>query len=108
MTDRVLLDLGAVRDVAVVRVNGREVGTLWIAPWQVDVSKALKPGANMLEIEVINPWNNRLVGDLALPPAERRTSLSLATVKANAPLLPAGLLGPVTLRRSSSNSPLTR
>ena len=98
---RVLLDLGAVRDVAVVRVNGREVGTLWIAPWQVDVSTVLKPGANTLEIEVINPWNNRLVGDLALLPAERRTFLSLATVKANAPLLPAGLLGPVTLRTTT-------
>lgn len=97
---RVWLDLGEVRDVAVVRVNGREVATLWIAPWRVDVTAALQPGANTLEVEVINPWNNRLVGDLALPPAQRRTSLSLATVKARAPLIPAGLLGPVTLQHS--------
>lgn len=96
--DRVWLDLGEVRDVAVVRLNGKDVGTLWIAPWQLEVTSLLKPGENSLEVEVINVWNNRLVGDLPLPPAQRRTSLSLATVKPKAPLLPAGLLGPVTLR----------
>ncbi len=95
---RVWLDLGDVRDVAVVRLNERTLGALWIAPWRVDASAALREGANTLEIEVINPWNNRLVGDAALPVAQRRTSLSLATVRANAPLLPAGLLGPVTLQ----------
>ncbi len=97
---RLLLDLGAVRDLAVVRLNGRELGTRWIAPWEFEVSNALRPGGNDLEVEIINPWNNRLVGDAALPATERRTSLTLATVKATAPLLPAGLLGPVTLRRS--------
>ncbi len=99
---RVLLDLGDVRDLAVVRVNGRELGTVWIAPWRMDISDAVKPGANALEIEVINPWNNRLVGDAALPAAKRRTSLSLATVKANTPLIPAGLLGPVTLQMTEA------
>ena len=104
---RVWLDLGEVRDVAVVRLNGRALGTLWIAPWQIEVSGALRSGANTLEVEVINPWNNRLVGDVKLPPVERRTSLSLATVKATAPLIPAGLLGPVQLRRSASAQPIT-
>jgi hypothetical protein len=97
--ERRWLDLGAVRDVATVRVNGREFRPLWIAPWRVEITDALRPGANTLEIEVINPWNNRLVGDLKLPAEQRRTSLTLATIRANAPLLPAGLLGPVTLLR---------
>ena len=91
------LDLGEVRDLATVRLNGRDLGTLWLAPWRLDVTSALKPGENQLEVEVINPWNNRLVGDAALPPAKRLTTLMLATVKPTAPLLPAGLLGPVRL-----------
>jgi len=98
MGRRVRLDLGKVCDLAVVRVNGREVGTLWIAPWRIDVTGAVRPGENLLEIEVVNPWNNRLVGDLALPAEERQTFLAAPTVRANAPLLPAGLLGPVVLR----------
>jgi len=95
---RVWLDLGQVRDVAVVKLNGRELGTLWTAPWRVEISNALRSGTNTLEIQITNPWNNRLVGDAALPPERRLTSLSLATVKPDAPLLPAGLLGPVTLQ----------
>jgi hypothetical protein len=99
---RVWLDLGDVRDVAVVRLNGRDLGVRWIAPWRVDASFALREGTNSLEVEVINPWNNRLVGDAALPVTQRRTSLSLATVRANVSLLPAGLLGPVTLQVAES------
>jgi hypothetical protein len=68
----------------------------------VDISSAAKTGSNTLEITITNPWNNRLVGDLKLPPAQRRTSLSLATVKPNTPLQAAGLLGPVTLQKIQS------
>ena len=93
-----ILNLGDVGDLATVRVNGREVTTLWIAPWQVDITPAVKPGANTLEISVVNSWNNRLAGDAALPPAKRRTFVTQPTVKSGAPLLPAGLLGPVTLQ----------
>jgi hypothetical protein len=92
-----ILDLGKVLDLATVRLNGKDLGTVWTAPWQVDISNAAKAGANTLEIAITNPWNNRLVGDLKLPPAKRRTSLSLATIKPNTPLQPAGLLGPVTI-----------
>ena len=53
--------------LATVRVNGREFGTLWIAPWRVDITAAVKSGPNSLEIETVNPWNNRLVGDRDLP-----------------------------------------
>jgi hypothetical protein len=94
-----ILDLGKVCDLATVKLNGKDLGTVWTAPWQVDIGTAAKTGSNTLEITITNPWNNRLVGDLKLPPAKRRTSLSLATVKPNAPLQAAGLLGPVTIQK---------
>jgi hypothetical protein len=95
---KLLLDLGKVCDVATVRLNGKELATLWTPPWTVDISTAAKVGSNALEIAVINPWNNRLVGDSRLPVEHRLTSLSLPTVKTNAPLRAAGLLGPVTVQ----------
>lgn len=98
---RLLLDLGDVKDLATVRVNGRDLGTLWLAPWRVDITKAVRTGNNVLEIEVTNVWNNRLVGDLNLPQEQRRTHLQAPTVNKNAPLLPAGLLGPVRLLYST-------
>ncbi|MCL4177950.1 MAG: hypothetical protein KJ072_09425 [Verrucomicrobia bacterium] len=103
-TSRFILDLGEVRDLAIVRVNGRECGTLWLAPWKLDITSALRPGANELEIEVINVWNNRLVGDQALPPDQRRTFLLAPTVSRDTPLLPGGLLGPVRLRVETSRA----
>jgi len=95
---QIFLDLGEVHDLATVRVNGHELGTLWLAPWRVDITSAVQPGANTLEIVVVNPWNNRLVGDAALPANQRRTFLAGPPVSKAAPLLPAGLLGPVMLR----------
>lgn len=92
---RLILDLGNVRDLAVVRLNGRDLGTLWMAPWCVDLTPAARPGANDLEVDVINVWNNRLVGDAALPADRRQTFLLAPTVPPSAPLLPAGWLGPV-------------
>lgn len=99
---QIILELGEVRDLATVRVNGQEFTTLWMAPWRVDVTAAVKPGVNILEIEVINPWNNRLVGDALLPEEQRRTVLLSDTVKKGSPLLPAGLLGPVRLLSSAT------
>lgn len=93
-----ILDLGNVRDIATVRVNGKELATLWTAPWSVDITSAVKPGNNILEVEVVNEWNNRLVGDAGLPPKERLTWVASGRFKAKSPLLPSGLLGPVTLQ----------
>jgi hypothetical protein len=94
---RLWLDLGQVCDLAVVRLNGQSLGTLWLAPWRVEITHAARPGDNVLEVDVINPWHNRLMGDLSLPPDQRRTYLALPVLTPNAPLLPAGLLGPVRI-----------
>ncbi len=95
-----MLDLGQVNDIAVVRVNGQELDTLWMPPYRLDITAAVKPGANTLEIDVVNTWNNHLVGDAALPLEQRLTSLTAATVTKDSPLTPAGLAGPVHLRET--------
>jgi hypothetical protein len=63
-----VLNLGKVKNVAEVSLNGQPLGTLWKPPYQVDVSGALKPGKNQLEIKVTNLWPNRLIGDEKLHP----------------------------------------
>jgi hypothetical protein len=91
------LELGEVRGIASVRLNGRDLGTRWIEPWQFDITAAAQSGQNVLEVDVVNPWQNRLVGDAKLPPEQRQTFLLRQTVPENLPLKPAGLLGPVTV-----------
>lgn len=96
-TQHVWLDLGLVRELASVRVNGQSVGVVWAPPFRVDISGAVHAGENQLEIEVVNFWPNRLIGDAALPPAERLTHTNIAKLTATTPLMPSGLLGPVRL-----------
>jgi hypothetical protein len=91
------LDLGKVEVMAAVRLNGRDLGTVWCAPWRVDISSAVKPGVNELEITVANLWSNRLIADAALPPEQRRTWTSRNPYKPDSTLQPSGLLGPVRL-----------
>ena len=93
----VFLDLGAVKNIARVAVNGKDLGIVWTAPWQIDISSALRGGSNQLRIEVINLWPNRLIGDAGLP-AEKRLTYTNIAFKSDAPLLSSGLLGPVTLK----------
>jgi hypothetical protein len=64
---RIELDLGEVRDLVTVRVNGQTVGVLWHPPFVRDITSALMPGANTLELAVANTWHNRLVGDEQFP-----------------------------------------
>ncbi len=93
----VFLDLGRVEVMAQVKLNGRDLGVVWTPPLWVDATAALKPGANTLEIRVANLWPNRLIADSGLPQDQRITSTTWNPFAKDAPLLPSGLLGPVTL-----------
>ena len=90
------LDLGSVHELAEVRVNGTLMGTAWQAPFRLDIGGAVKPGANKLEVRVANLWISRLIGD-AQAGAKKVTWTALPTYRADAPLRPSGLIGPVTL-----------
>ena len=91
-----MLDLGQVGDLAEVRVNGKLAGTVWHAPYRLDIGKALKRGDNQIEIRVANLWVNRLIGD-AQPGATKVTFTPMPTYRADAPLRRSGLIGPVQL-----------
>ena len=111
------LDLGVVHDMARVRLNGKDLGVVWCAPWRVEVTSAIKAGDNQLEIEVVNRWANRLIGDkqpadanvrtVECPPGffggqkfktGRFTYCLCDPYNAQSPLDPSGLIGPVTLQ----------
>jgi hypothetical protein len=101
------LDLGAVGDIAEVLVNGKSVGELWKPPYRLDVTAALKPGANTLEIKITNEWNNRLAGDRATP--EKKVLASAGGgrgfgARGGGGLSDSGLLGPVTFISSAATS----
>jgi hypothetical protein len=105
---RALLDLGEVREVANLVVNGHPLGIRWHAPYRYDITDYLQPGDNYLVLEVANTLNNQLVGDARRPEADRRTRSNVSrlpnawmTPMAEAPLLPSGLLGPVRLEYGS-------
>jgi hypothetical protein len=110
------LDLGKVSNMARVRLNGKDLGVVWTAPWQVDISKAVKAKDNKLEIEVVNLWPNRLIGDEQLPydgpehgrwpewllegkprTSGRYTFSSWRHYRKDSPLFESGLIGPVTI-----------
>jgi hypothetical protein len=119
---RLTLDLGKVQVMAQVTLNGQDLGVFWKPPFEVDVSKAAKRGANALQVKVVNLWVNRMIGDEQLPedsqrnadgtlrewpqwlqedrpsPSGRRTFTSWRLWKKDAPLQESGLLGPVVLR----------
>ncbi|MEY4385214.1 MAG: hypothetical protein RLY20_497, partial [Verrucomicrobiota bacterium] len=95
--NQVWLDLGDVRELAEVRVNGKSVGITWTPPFRVNISSALKPGANSLEVDVVNFWPNRIIGDASLPPEQRRTQTNIRKLTPKTALMPSGLFGPVRL-----------
>jgi hypothetical protein len=99
-TSRVSLDLGDVKNLAEVTLNGHPLGVLWKHPFVIDVTDAIKPGKNQLEVKVTNVWPNRIIGDKQ-PGAQRIAYSTFDPYKADSPLLPSGLLGPVTLSRVS-------
>ena len=94
---KLVLDLGEVKEIAELSVNGKPLGILWKPLFQADVTAALKPGRNHLEIKITNLWLNRLVGDRQ-PSAEKKyTFITFQHYTKDTPLLESGLLGPVRL-----------
>ena len=91
-----LLRLGEVEEIAVVKVNGAVVDTLWAAPYQTDIAPWLHRGNNTICIQVTSTWFNRLVYDAALPEKQRKTWV-ISGPSAREPLRPSGLLGPVEI-----------
>jgi hypothetical protein len=89
------IDLGDVKNLAEVTVNGKSLGIVWHTPYRVDVTSALKPGANEVTIKVINAWVNRLIGDEQPDATTKYTFADMKPYKANSPLQASGLLGPV-------------
>ena len=96
---RIFLDLGTVKDLTEVRLNGHDLGVLWTAPWQWEITDAVKPAGNELELRVVNLWPNRLIGDAHLPPGRRFTHTNVSQFSRDDQLLPSGLLGPVSLQK---------
>ncbi|MCP4783246.1 MAG: hypothetical protein GY878_06820 [Fuerstiella sp.] len=118
---RLLLDLGNVQVMARVTLNGIDCGITWKPPYRLDITEAARPGRNELEIDVVNLWTNRMIGDEQLPmdsqwkdqftllqwpdwflegkpsPTGRYTFTSARHYEKNTPLVPSGLLGPVRL-----------
>jgi hypothetical protein len=99
----VSLELGDLWAVAEVFVNDTPMGIVWARPFTIEVTTALKPGANRLRIRVANNWINRLVGDATVAPGQRttRTNITANTPRAipwkDVPLRASGLFGPVRL-----------
>jgi (4-O-methyl)-D-glucuronate---lignin esterase len=96
---RLWLDLGDVKDLAEVIVNGQSLGIVWKRPFRVDVTESVKSGENAIEIKVTNLWVNRLIGDQQPSVTRKYTYTTMSFYRANSPLLPSGLLGPVQLVR---------
>ncbi|MFD2934699.1 glycosyl hydrolase [Spirosoma flavum] len=114
-----ILDLGDVKNIAEVIVNGKKVGTIWKKPFHIDITEVLKAGRNTVQVKVTNLWVNRLIGDAQPEPVRRNqasqsdgtasvtnkvTFTTMPFYKADSPLLPTGLLGPVRLLEAKSAS----
>jgi hypothetical protein len=96
---KIFLDLGEMKNLAEVRLNGKELGVLWTKPFRLEITEALQATGNLLEIDVVNLWANRLIGDASLPPEKRFTQSDAShIVKSDDPLPESGLLGPVKLQ----------
>ena len=104
------LQLGKVGCIARVRLNGSDQGVVWTAPWKLDLTGAARSGVNLLEIDVANVWQNRLIGDAGLPEDQRRTNTNVilergertrryrcSSVNSIDELTPSGLIGPVRI-----------
>lgn len=107
-SERLTLDLGQVESLAEVTLNGTTFQWLWQPPYRLDITEALKPGANALEVRVVNAWHNRLVGQKHAPaafsaPGTFKPWLAEKNFDPGKDLKPAGLLGPVQILTTSTS-----
>jgi hypothetical protein len=112
----IFLDLGVVKNMASLKLNGKDLGVVWTSPWKVKITDAVQPKNNKLEIQVANLWGNRLIGDEQLPDdgvkhgkwpdwllenkprtSGRFTFTPRQFYDKNSPLQESGLLGPVEI-----------
>src|SRR5438874_400881 len=98
------IDLGQVKNLAEVSVNGKPLGIVWKTPYRVEATGALKPGDNEIEIKVTNGWANRIIGDRQPNATKTYTFTSPKFYKADSPLWPSGLLGPAQILRLNTGS----
>jgi hypothetical protein len=94
---KLFLNMGELTAMAKVKVNGTDVGGVWTAPWQLEITSAVISGNNEVEISVVNNWMNRLIGDQQLPADQRPTWSPVIPYNAGSPLQPSGLFGPVNI-----------
>jgi hypothetical protein len=94
--EKIMLNLGVVGDMAEVYVNNVKLDTLWKAPFEADITKALKAGKNQLEIRVTNEWTNRMVGDQEQPD-KKVLDHYIRPFGGKYKMSASGLIGPVKL-----------
>ncbi|MDB5003993.1 MAG: acetyl xylan esterase [Mucilaginibacter sp.] len=118
--DKLYLDLGEIKNLARVKLNGKDLGVVWTAPWRVQIPESLLKKQNTLEIEVANLWPNRLIGDQKIAgdgptsgrwpnwitkgeprPGKRYTFTTFEPYRKDTPLLRSGLIGPVTIQKGN-------
>lgn len=97
---RVIIAIDAVYNMATVKINGIDCGTLWTKPYELDITKAIKNGDNKIEIAATNTWHNRLIGDNLLPPGKRITYTTAPFRLKDKALLASGLTGNVIIETS--------
>jgi hypothetical protein len=100
---KLYLDLGKVNMMAKVKINNKYVGGVWTSPYRIDVTSQLKNGENSVEIELVNTWVNRIIGDLRLPQEERILNMSSISWQKDSPLQSSGLIGPVSIQLRNEN-----
>jgi hypothetical protein len=97
LQSNVMLNFTELYNIASVKVNGVDCGTIWTRPYKLDITRAVKEGSNEIVIEVANTWHNRLIGDQSLP-ADKRVTWTTAPFRlANKPLRPAGIIGNISI-----------
>jgi hypothetical protein len=97
---QVWIDLGDVKNLAQVTVNGTALPVVWKRPFRVNATAVLREGSNAVEIAVTNLWVNRIIGDQQPEALQKHTSTPMPFYRANSPLLPSGLIGPVQVLRA--------